>query len=97
MVAVADDAHIGASAGDRLTADLARSLAELFREARHECSAGGVGVARREIVERSRSRALHISLAVLLLFSVGGAVAAAPLRGHTRPTGSPSPERARLR
>jgi len=64
---------------------------------RHECSAGGVGVARREIVERSRSRALHISLAVLLLFSVGGAVAAAPLRGHTRPTGSPSPERARLR
>ena len=40
-------------------------------------------VARREIVERSRSRALHISLAVLLLFAVGGAVAAARLRGHT--------------
>jgi ABC-2 type transport system permease protein len=40
-------------------------------------------VARREIVERSRSRALHISLAVLLLLAVGGAVAAARLRGHT--------------
>ena len=40
-------------------------------------------VARREIVERSRSRVLQVSLAVLLIIAVGGAVAAARLRGHT--------------
>ena len=40
-------------------------------------------VARREIVERSRSRVLQVSLVVLLIVAVGGAVAAARLRGHT--------------
>jgi ABC-2 type transport system permease protein len=40
-------------------------------------------VARREVVERSRSRVLQVSLAVLLIVAVGGAVAAARLRGHT--------------
>ncbi len=40
-------------------------------------------VARREVVERSRSRALRLTLALLLLLSVGGAVAAARLSGHT--------------
>ena len=40
-------------------------------------------VARREIVERSRSRVLQVSLAVLLIVSVGGAVAAARLSGRT--------------
>lgn len=39
-------------------------------------------VARRELVERSRSRVLRISLVVLLLLSAGGAVAAARLSGH---------------
>ncbi|HSD77688.1 MAG TPA: ABC transporter permease, partial [Solirubrobacteraceae bacterium] len=34
-------------------------------------------VARRELVERSRSKALRISLALLLVFAVGGAIAAA--------------------
>src|SRR5512135_1680204 len=36
-------------------------------------------VARREVVERSRSRVLQVSLAVLLVVAVGGAVAAARL------------------
>lgn len=40
-------------------------------------------VSRREIVERSRSRVLQVSLAVLLIVSVGGAVAAARLSGRT--------------
>ena len=40
-------------------------------------------VARREIFERSRSRVLQVSLAVLLIVSVGGAVAAARLSGRT--------------
>ncbi len=40
-------------------------------------------VARRELVERSRSRVLQVSLAVLLIVSVGGAVAAARLSGRT--------------
>ncbi|HXD53747.1 MAG TPA: ABC transporter permease [Solirubrobacteraceae bacterium] len=40
-------------------------------------------VARRELVERSRSRVLRISLVVLVLLSGGGAVAAARLGGHT--------------
>ena len=40
-------------------------------------------VARRELVERSRSRALRISLVLLLILSVGGAVAAARLTGRT--------------
>ncbi len=40
-------------------------------------------VARRELVERSRSRVLRVSLVVLLVLSVGGAVAAARLTGGT--------------
>ncbi len=40
-------------------------------------------VARRELVERSRSRVLRISLVLLLILSVGGAIAAARLRGRT--------------
>ena len=40
-------------------------------------------VARRELVERSRSRALRVSLVLLLILSVGGAVAAARLTGRT--------------
>lgn len=44
-------------------------------------------VARREIVERSRSRVLQVSLAVLLIVSAGGAVAAARLSDRT-PTDS---------
>ncbi|MGZ4277557.1 MAG: ABC transporter permease [Solirubrobacteraceae bacterium] len=40
-------------------------------------------VARREVVERSRSRVLRISLALLLLFSVGGAIAAARVKSGT--------------
>ena len=40
-------------------------------------------VARRELVERSRSRVLRVSLAVLLIASVGGAVAAARLSDRT--------------
>ncbi|MGZ6661013.1 MAG: hypothetical protein ACXVHL_26995 [Solirubrobacteraceae bacterium] len=40
-------------------------------------------VARRELVERSRSRALRVSLVLLLILSVGGAVAAARLSGRT--------------
>ena len=40
-------------------------------------------VARREIVERSRSRVLQVSLVLLLGVAVGGAVAAARLSGHT--------------
>lgn len=44
-------------------------------------------VARREVVERSRSRVLQVSLLLLLLLSVGGAIAAARLSGQT-PTDS---------
>lgn len=40
-------------------------------------------VARREMVERTRSRVLQVTLAVLLIVSVGGAVAAARLSGRT--------------
>jgi len=40
-------------------------------------------VARRELVERSRSRVLRVSLALLLILSVGGAIAAARLTGRT--------------
>jgi ABC-2 type transport system permease protein len=40
-------------------------------------------VARREIVERSRSRVMRVSVVILLLVSVGGAVAAARLSGRT--------------
>jgi ABC-2 type transport system permease protein len=40
-------------------------------------------VARRELIERSRSRVLRISLLLILLLSVGGAVAAARLSGRT--------------
>jgi ABC-2 type transport system permease protein len=40
-------------------------------------------VARRELVERSRSRVVRVSLVLLLVLSVGGAVAAARLTGHT--------------
>jgi ABC-2 type transport system permease protein len=40
-------------------------------------------VARREVVERSRSRVLRVSLVLLLILSVGGAVAAARLSGRT--------------
>jgi ABC-2 type transport system permease protein len=40
-------------------------------------------VARRELVERSRSRVLRISLVLLLILSAGGAVAAARLTGRT--------------
>jgi ABC-2 type transport system permease protein len=40
-------------------------------------------VARRELVERSRSRALRVSLILLLILSVGGAIAAARLTGRT--------------
>ena len=40
-------------------------------------------VARRELVERSRSRVLRISLVLLLILSVGGAIAAARLSGRT--------------
>ena len=40
-------------------------------------------VARRELVERSRSRVLRVSLVLLLLLSVGGAIAAARLSGRT--------------
>jgi ABC-2 type transport system permease protein len=40
-------------------------------------------VARREMVERSRSRMLQVTLAVLLIVSVGGAVAAARLNDRT--------------
>jgi hypothetical protein len=40
-------------------------------------------VARRELIVRSRSRAMRISLVVLLVVSVGGAVAAARLSGRT--------------
>jgi ABC-2 type transport system permease protein len=40
-------------------------------------------VARRELVERSRSRAMRASVALLLILSVGGAVAAARLSGGT--------------
>jgi ABC-2 type transport system permease protein len=40
-------------------------------------------VARRELVERSRSRVLRVSLALLMILSVGGAIAAARLSGST--------------
>ena len=40
-------------------------------------------VARRELVERSRSRVMRISFALLLVVAVGGAVAAARLSGQT--------------
>jgi ABC-2 type transport system permease protein len=40
-------------------------------------------VARREIVERSRSRVLRVTVVLLLLVSVGGAIAAARLSGRT--------------
>ncbi|HZE07046.1 MAG TPA: ABC transporter permease [Solirubrobacteraceae bacterium] len=40
-------------------------------------------VARRELVERSRSRVLRVSLVLLVVLSVGGAVAAARLTGGT--------------
>ena len=40
-------------------------------------------VARRELVERSRSRVLRVSLVLLLILSVGGAIAAARLSGRT--------------
>jgi ABC-2 type transport system permease protein len=40
-------------------------------------------VARRELVERSRSRVLRVSLVLLLILSVGGAVAAARLSSRT--------------
>ena len=40
-------------------------------------------VARREVVERSRSRALRVSLALLLVLGIGGAVAAARHSGRT--------------
>ena len=40
-------------------------------------------VARRELVERSRSRVLRVSLVMLLILSVGGAIAAARLGGGT--------------
>src|SRR5689334_18482732 len=40
-------------------------------------------VARRELIERMRSRVLRISLVALLLLSVGGAVGAARLTGRT--------------
>ena len=40
-------------------------------------------VARREIVERSRSRVMRVSVMLLLMVSVGGAIAAARLSGGT--------------
>jgi hypothetical protein len=40
-------------------------------------------VARRELIERSRSRVMRISIVLLLILSVGGAVAAARLTGTT--------------
>ena len=40
-------------------------------------------VARRELVERSRSRTMRISVVLLLILSIGGAVAAARLTGRT--------------
>lgn len=40
-------------------------------------------VARRELVERSRSRVLRVSLVLLLILSVGGAIAGARLTGGT--------------
>ncbi len=40
-------------------------------------------VARRELVERSRSRVMRLSVVLLLILSVGGAVAAARLSGRT--------------
>jgi ABC-2 type transport system permease protein len=40
-------------------------------------------VARRELVERSRSRVMRISVVLLLILSVGGAIAAARLSGLT--------------
>ena len=40
-------------------------------------------VARRELVERSRSSVLRVSLVLLLILSVGGAIAAARLSGRT--------------
>ena len=40
-------------------------------------------VARRELTERSRSRVLRVTLVLLLILSVGGAVAAARLSGRT--------------
>jgi ABC-2 type transport system permease protein len=40
-------------------------------------------VARRELVERSRSRVMRLSVVLLLVLSVGGAVAAARLTGRT--------------
>ena len=39
-------------------------------------------VARREVVERSRSRVLRVSVALLLILSIGGAIAAARLTGR---------------
>jgi ABC-2 type transport system permease protein len=41
-------------------------------------------VARRELVERSRSRVLRVSLVLMLILSVGGAIAAARLTGGTQ-------------
>ena len=40
-------------------------------------------VARRELVERSRSRVTRVSVLLLVMLSVGGAVAAARLSGGT--------------
>jgi ABC-2 type transport system permease protein len=40
-------------------------------------------VARRELVERSRSRVLRVSVVLLLILSIGGAIAAARLTGGT--------------
>ena len=47
-------------------------------------------VARRELVERSRSRVLRVTLVLLLILSVGGAVAAARLSGRTPTVGKPA-------
>ena len=40
-------------------------------------------VARRELVERSRSRVMRISVVLMLILSIGGAIAAARLSGKT--------------
>ena len=91
----------GSSADPRCCA--AVRLGDPFRrtaaDARGAVSRGGVRmsaqravweVARRELVERSRSRVLRVTLVLLLILSVGGAVAAARLSGRTPTVGKPA-------
>ena len=89
---------LGPAADPQRILDAARSagsvthFARAAADARGAVSRGGVAmsarravweVARRELVERSRSRVMRISVVLMLILSVGGAIAAARLSGKT--------------